>query len=137
PSPPRLRGAVARLLAAMVVAVGIGLPAQAIAPQPVANAANAASFDPGMLIADELFFDGNAMTAAQIQQFLDASIGSCQNGRCLNVITLNFPARSRVISTSTGRVRCEAVAGGRVTAPERLDRGHRPCGRSAQVSLVT
>ncbi|WP_157981676.1 hypothetical protein [Protaetiibacter intestinalis] len=72
-------------------------PASAAAPAaPEANellAISGADFDPGYIISDELFYDGNAMTQAEIQAFLDAKIGACQNGLCLNVVRVSSISR--------------------------------------------
>ncbi|MFT4285220.1 MAG: hypothetical protein QM598_10355, partial [Protaetiibacter sp.] len=46
------------------------------------------------IISDELFYDGNAMSQAEIQSFLDTMIGSCQNGLCLNVVRVPSVSRS-------------------------------------------
>jgi hypothetical protein len=57
------------------------------------HAISGADFDPGYIISDELFYDGAAMTQSEIQAFLDAKIGACQNGRCLNVIRVSSISR--------------------------------------------
>lgn len=49
-------------------------------------AAEASNFSPGYIINDHVMFNGNAMTEAQIQSFLNARIGTCANGKCLNVL---------------------------------------------------
>lgn len=75
--PRKYRRSVSRLLAG-IAALGLiaGLGVVASAP---AVAANAADFDPGYIISDAQFYDGNAMTAAEIQAFLESKSGVCQN----------------------------------------------------------
>ncbi|WP_091765807.1 hypothetical protein [Blastococcus aurantiacus] len=68
-----------RVLAVLVV-VGASLlsPVATSTPAQQAQAADARLFDPGNIINDAVFFDGRAMTAAQIQDFLRSkSPSSC------------------------------------------------------------
>ena len=69
----------ARVLAVLVVAVASLLsPVATSAPVQQAQAADARQFDPGNIIADDVFFDGRAMDAAAIQSFLvSRSPSSC------------------------------------------------------------
>ena len=64
----------------MLLAVTLIVPAVALASlntvTPVA-AADGTSFDPGYIISDGLFFDGNAMTADEVQAFLNAQVPIC------------------------------------------------------------
>lgn len=75
------RRAIAVAISAVLLGTGLSVIEQ---PQP-AEAINAADFDPGYIISDELFYDGKAMTEAQIQSFLNARIGTCNNSNCLNI----------------------------------------------------
>ncbi|MDF2667223.1 MAG: glutamyl- and glutaminyl-tRNA synthetase [Microbacterium sp.] len=95
------------------------------------------AFDPGRLIDDADFYDGNAMTADEIQRFLDDEVGSCRTDTCLNVLRTTLPARDRIVSDATGETVCEAYEGGDLTAAEIIDRVQRACGISAKVLLVT
>ena len=62
-----------------------------------ASAADARLFDPGNLISDGMFFDGGAMTGAQVQSFLDARVPSCRAGyTCLKSYTQAVPSRAAV-----------------------------------------
>lgn len=99
--------------------------------------ANMATFDPGLIITDTLFYDSAAMTASEIQSFLDSKIGTCQNSNCLNIATVPYPGRAREVSSSTGNVICEAIAGGTMRASELIYRTQVACGISAKVILVT
>ncbi len=66
-----LRAAVAALLIAPVL---LALPSSA------ANAVTAADWDPGYIISDGDFFDGGAMTADQVQAFLNGKVPACNAG---------------------------------------------------------
>jgi hypothetical protein len=73
----------AMLTAVVVVAVGlVGL--QASTPDE-ATALSGGEFDPGYIISDAVFFNGGAMSEAQVQSFLTSQIGGCTNGNCLDV----------------------------------------------------
>ncbi|WP_058595625.1 hypothetical protein [Microbacterium testaceum] len=95
------------------------------------------TFDPGRLIDDADFYDGNAMTADEIQRFLDEKVGECRTDTCLNVLRTTLPGRDRLVSDATGETICEAIDGGDLTAAEIIDRVQRACGISAKVLLVT
>ena len=59
-----------RLIVATVVASLVGALLTVVSPVGVADeatAATASDFDPGYIVSDEAFFDGDAMTAAQVQ----------------------------------------------------------------------
>lgn len=45
-----------------------------------ASAASSSQFDPGNIIDDSVFYDGGAMTALQIQHFLNGQVSSCRTG---------------------------------------------------------
>ncbi len=94
-------------------------------------------FDAGNLIDDSVFYDGSAMTAAQIQSFLDRSVGNCQNGRCLNVLQTSISSRPARVSQATGNVVCNAINGGTMRVSELIYRVQTACGISARVILVT
>ena len=94
-------------------------------------------FDPGRLIEDSLFYDGAAMSAAQIQAFLDQKIGSCTNGQCINVLAASFSSRGTIVSGRTGNVVCTPLTGGTMPVSEAIYRVQVSCGISAKVILVT
>ncbi|MCS5734894.1 hypothetical protein [Herbiconiux daphne] len=54
--------------------------AAASAPAASAPAATASDFDPGNIISDANFFNGNAMSAGAVQNFLNAQVSSCRAG---------------------------------------------------------
>jgi len=64
---------------ALLVAAPLALPAT-IAPVDSAAAANAADWNPGNIIDDSVFYDGNAMGSAEIQAFMERQVRNCQSG---------------------------------------------------------
>src|SRR5688572_33199143 len=58
-----------------------------------ATAAVAADFEAGYLVSDEQFYDGGAMTAAQVQAFIDAKHAGCTAGyTCLDTYRQKTPS---------------------------------------------
>jgi putative cell wall-binding protein len=110
-------------------------PTRAVAP--TAASYTGANFDPGYIIDDVLFYDRFAMSAAEIQAFLDSKIGTCTNGKCLNVAVVPFESRPARISPDTGRLVCEAVQGGNLRVSELIYRVQVACSISAKVILAT
>jgi putative cell wall-binding protein len=135
PSTGRRRHAVALvalfgLLAAFVTPVA----AQAAEAAPArATAAHTASqFDAGYIISDQVFYNGSAMTRAQIQAFLDSKVGTCQNNLCLNVL------KAPTFDKAKDRDNCNAYdGGGNETAAAIIYKVQVACGVSAKVLLVT
>ena len=83
----RVPGFVAGLAAVVVAFSGLvvgAAPAQAI---------TGADFNPGYIISDANFYNPNAMSQPEIQAFLDARIGACQNSNCLNIKSVNTATR--------------------------------------------
>ncbi|QRY41708.1 hypothetical protein JVX92_05510 [Microbacterium hominis] len=103
----------------------------------VAVADDGQAFDPENIIDDALFYDGAAMTASEIQSFLDRKIGTCENGKCLNVLTTGISPRTAVYSQTTGNLICGAIQGGTMPVSELIYRVQAACGISAKVILVT
>ncbi|GAA1780577.1 cell wall-binding repeat-containing protein [Leucobacter iarius] len=71
---------IARLRALLALAVGVGLLAAPLAAVTPAQAAPVTGFNPGNIIADSVFYDGNAMNAAQVQAFLNGKVPRCTIG---------------------------------------------------------
>ncbi|WGD38067.1 hypothetical protein [Lysinibacter sp. HNR] len=102
-----------------------------VTPTQPASALSGSQFDPGNIISDTLFYNSQAMSQAQIQNFLDAKVGSCLNGNCLNVKRTNTTTRD-------ANPMCNAYRG----APNELTseiiyKVQSSCGISAKVLLVT
>ncbi|MDF2579922.1 MAG: hypothetical protein K0S49_1501 [Microbacterium sp.] len=133
------------LLVTLIVAIGVtatnlaAIPGGAAPPgdQPRALPPNAGDIDPGNLIDDDLFFDRDALSTAEIQDFLDDRIGECVNGACLNVATAGISSRGARVSERTGDVICRAIEGGELPVAEIIHRAQEACGISARVILVT
>ncbi|MBQ9915971.1 MAG: hypothetical protein IJO71_02085 [Microbacterium sp.] len=65
--------------AALLVALPVALPAT-VAPVASASAANAADWNPGNIIDDASFYDGSALSASDIQAFLQKQVPNCRSG---------------------------------------------------------
>lgn len=65
--------------AALLVALPVALPAT-VAPVASASAANAADWNAGNIIDDALFYDGSALSASDIQAFLQKQVPNCRSG---------------------------------------------------------
>jgi len=124
---------VAIILLATIVATPLVLVAsEAIVPPEPAAAAELVDFDPGYLISDALFYDGSAMTAAQVQVFLEQKEAGCYaNATCLYESQMRTPS----MSAETGL--CGAYSG------SALERGSdviakvgKACGISQKVLMV-
>lgn len=123
-------GALARLSVAALAILGVvgGL---LVAPSP-ASAYTGSDFDAGYIISDKQFYSKDAMTAAEIQSFLDSKIGVCQNSNCLNVV------RTNTFSRAADRTVCDAYTGAaNETTAAIIYKVQVACGISAKVLLVT
>ena len=127
---------VASMAVAALAALVLSAPLALAGDAPRAEALSGSQFDPGYIIDDALFYDGNAMSAADIQAFLDSKIGSCLNGQCLNVYTIDYGGRARDVSAN-GNLICEAIPAGRYSAARLIFTAQQACGISAKVVLVT
>ena len=134
-------GAVVRrcigVLAALAVAAGTLVAVSTTVTAESASALSAADFDPGNIISDANFYDAQAMSSAEIQGFLDAKIGTCFNGQCLNVLTVPVDNQAAWVSSRTGNLVCSAFSGGNLRVSELIYRVQVACGISAKVILVT
>jgi hypothetical protein len=115
----------------MMLAALVGGSALALAPAPEAEALSGSEFMPGLIIADSLFYDSNAMSESEIQQFL------VSKGSGLAWMTFSVSSRGRSISADTGRLKCDSFTGGTLSAATIIYRAQRSCGISAKVILVT
>lgn len=120
-----MRGIAALLLgAAMSATLVVSTPG-------TSEAASAASFDPAYIISDASFYDANAMTADQIQQFLESKVSACSGANCLRQLRIDTTAR-------TADAYCdgyEAATQERVSTV--IFKIQQSCGISARVILVT
>jgi len=97
-----------------------------------AEAASASAFRPGNLISDTLFFNGNSMSAGEVQGFLNAAVPACRSGyRCLKDFSQATPTRSAVAG------RCGAYAGSpQESAATIITRVGIACGISQKALIV-
>ncbi|MFZ4843544.1 hypothetical protein [Mycetocola saprophilus] len=103
-----------------------------IVPATSAQAADARDFNPGNLITDAQFFDGQAMSAAEVQSFLNGKVAKCQSGyTCLKDFTMNTVTRP----ADAGK--CAAYDGrANETAAQIIARVGQACGISQKAILV-
>lgn len=117
-----------------------------VAPAP-AQAAPVTGFNPGNIISDSLFYNGNAMTASEVQSFLNQRVTRCTIGdpgraagsawgnttiasKCLRNFSMNT-------TTKAANANCAAYTGrSGETAAEIITRVGQACGISQKVLLV-
>ncbi len=128
----RPRAWIAMLTAVVAVAAALSAFTVVTDDQP-ASAATASGFDPGNIISDANFYNANALTAAQVQYFLDQKVPTCRSGSgpaCLR----NYTQNTRAIGAVAGR--CSAIGGGTMTGAQIIDGVARACNISQKVLLV-
>lgn len=115
---------------ALLVAAPIALPAT-VAPAPSASAANASDWNAGNIIDDAVFYDGNAMSAGEIQGFLNDKVRNCQSGyTCLKDYRQNTDNRP-------ADKYCNGYSGApNESAATIIDKVARSCGISQKSLLV-
>ncbi|TQL48658.1 putative cell wall binding repeat protein [Homoserinimonas aerilata] len=137
----RQRGGFARLATVVIAAVVATIGLVAAQPPQSAAALNPADFQPGYIIDDAKFFDGNAMSEAAIQAFLNSQVAACQNDRCL--INGGFPSYDKPRSAmNSGAEICAPYDNPRADGQMELAaaiiyKAQKACGISAKVLLVT
>ncbi len=108
----------------------VALPAT-VSPTSPASAANAADWNAGNIIDDVVFYDSNAMTASDIQAFMERQVRQCQSGyTCIKDYRQNTDNRpaDRYCDGYTGRANESAAT--------IIDRVARSCGISQKSLLV-
>ncbi|MTA81223.1 MAG: hemagglutinin [Actinobacteria bacterium] len=125
-----LRRLLTSVAAIAVVASGLVSVNVATEAQPAA-AADLSQFRAGNIISDSLFWDSNAMTVAQIQDFLNAKVPSCQSGYvCLKDYR-------ETTWTTTANPMCAAYTGAaNETAATIIFKVAKACGVSQKAILV-
>ena len=128
----RLRRRLRPLLVIPLVAAVMAAALTAFQPAAPAQAADASAFDAGNIISDELFFDGNAMSAAQVQAFLNSQVSSCSPGyTCLK------DYRQDTSSRAAEAGRCDAYNGAaNESAAQIIAKVGVACGISQKVLIV-
>lgn len=97
---------------------------------PNAQAAVASDFQPGYIISDAQFYNGQAMSAAQVQAFLQSKVSACASGHtCLPNYTQSTPNRA-------ADAFCSAYQGGNQTAAQIVAAVGNACNISQAVLIV-
>jgi hypothetical protein len=128
------RRAVAALAVALVAAAGlVSVPGVAVLPS--AQAADLRQFTPGMIISDALFYDSAALSAAQVQTFLNQKGAACRpaaGSTCLKDFR-------QTTATRAADDRCTGRYAGATneTAAQIVAKVAVACGINPQVLLVT
>jgi len=128
----RRRARLIACLAVWAVALGVGLVGTGTlgGPAEPAQAASGADFDPGMIISDAKFYDGDAMSQGDIQGFLRARVPSCASGYvCLSTYVESTPARA-------ADSRCSSLQASRLSGADIVYWVGRACGVSQSALLV-
>ncbi|WP_307043455.1 hypothetical protein [Agromyces ramosus] len=118
----------------MIVALvgALLVPFSPLVPVSDAQAVSGSDFDPGNIISDANFYNGSAMSEVEIQQFLERTVGSCQNSNCLAAYRADTPTRTWSFGT------CSTYHGGAgETAARIIFKVQQACNLSAKVILVT
>jgi hypothetical protein len=118
----------AMFLAGALVATLISV----VSPAQTATAADAVLFEPGNIISDAVFFDGQSMDAGAVQTFLSAQVPRCSVGyTCLKDYHQDTPDRPAVANG------CAAYAGRAAeTAADIITRVGVACGISQKAMIV-
>lgn len=121
------------------------------APTNSAQAANGADFNPGQIISDSVFYSGQAMSAQEIQAFLNVKVPRCTlgdagrpaggvytfpNGSQTLLATTCLKDYSASISSLAGDSYCAALTGGTMSAAEMIYRVGVACNVSQKALLV-
>jgi hypothetical protein len=111
--------------------VGIALVAPAASSPAEAATLSGSAFDPGNIISDANFYAGDAMSAADVQSFLNAQVASCGNANCLR-------SGSFSLDSEAADAMCTAITGGSgLSAATVITRVALACGISPRVILTT
>ena len=122
----------AALSVGLTMILAVGLMQFATPPQKAEAAAVANQFNPGMIISDALFYDGGAMTANAVQNFLNSQVRGCAAGyTCLKDYRQDTASRPAVAG------RCAAYAGAaNESSAEIIAKVGAACGISQKALIV-
>lgn len=106
-----------------------------------ASAADGANFTAGNIISDSNFYNSSAMTASEIQTFLNAEVPTCdtwhaQDGDAYAPPYTCLKDYSVTIAATSADSYCSAIAAGTYSAASIIDKVSRACGISQKVMLV-
>lgn len=123
--------ALAALASALLVMLGAAAPAAAV---------DADDFDPGFIVSDAQFYDGAALSAEQVQAFLDEKAPVCdtwRTGRGLNQPPFTCLKDYRQsVPTMAADEYCERIDGARLTAAQIIATVGQACSVSPKALLV-
>jgi len=136
-----LRSFRVRSLVALLVGAALAVPLVVASPvPPVARAADASAFDPGHIISDAQFYDGQAMNAQEVQDFLVARVPNCQPWRDAypeTIVCMKDFVQWNLTPVAADEY-CEAFPGASaMSAAEIIATVGRICGISQKALLVT
>jgi len=122
----------ATIASGLTLILAVGLLQFTAAPQKAEAAAVASQFNPGMIISDALFYDGGAMSASAVQNFLNSQVRACAAGAtCLKDFRQDTASRPAVAG------RCAAYPGaGNESAAEIIAKVGAVCGISQKALIV-
>ena len=136
---------------AVVVAVAIAIAGSLVGTGSAAQAYSGSDFSPGSIISDALFYNGYSLSAAEIQEFLNAKVPRCtlgDPGRPAGGI-YTFPNGSQTLLANNclkdfsewipnlpGDSVCSPITGGTLSAAELIQRIGTACNVSQKVLLV-
>ena len=127
----RRRAHYALTAATVLATLAISLVLTAVPQGTPAAALSGSQFDPSLIISDANFYNGNAMTEAQIQAFLDSKVPTCSNANCLTIKRTDTTSRA-------ANAYCSAYEGGPAELTSTIIfKVQQACGISAKVILVT
>ncbi|WP_162942652.1 hypothetical protein [Cryobacterium soli] len=119
------------LVVALIVMAGTLVAVDSVTSTQPASAANAQDFNPGNIISDAVFYNSSTMSAADIQNFLNARVPACRSGyTCLKNYSQDTTNQS---AKSEG---CAAYSGQRESAATIIYKVATACGINPQSLLV-
>jgi uncharacterized protein with LGFP repeats len=122
-------------MAALCAAAMIVVPVAGPRPADVAAAADTRQFDPGNIITDQLFFNGGAMSAGDIQTFLNVRNPNCVAGSDGTPCLKNY-RQSTWTRTASDKCPYDYVGAANETAATIIYKVGQACGISQRVLLV-
>lgn len=131
--PTHLSGRAPRTLRAcawaLVLALAVTLLAAFVVGRPARADVTAADWEPGNIISDGLFYDGNALDANGVQAVLDQRGAGCTSGDCLKT-------HREYAAPRAADAYCGAFGGGDLTAAQIIWQVGLACGISQKSLLV-
>ncbi|WP_062305593.1 LGFP repeat-containing protein [Demequina subtropica] len=125
-------------LAGAVLAGTVGALAAIVATPTEAAAADLSDFDPGYIISDANFYDSDAMTAAQVQSFLNGKVPTCHEewSAGANDPIVCLKNYSQTTTYKAADAFCDGYTAKTQTAAQIINGVARSCGVSQKVLLV-